>query len=132
MNIQDLEKIASNGLKRDDDSEVPSAAELIAAYEIRNKTEELLKEILSYERWDRNSIGRKTAAIVWFSSRLAGIYGVNLEDELRKKVEENKQEAPVILEKPKTASNGKVKNAKTVYRPKRKLPPLPRISKPKS
>ncbi len=131
MTIQELESAASNGLKKDD-TQNPGKDEIMAGIELKMKAGELNEEIQSHERWSKESIGRKTAAIIWFAARLAGIYGVNLEEELKKKTQESKTESSPKPEKlVKVPTIGRIKDVKTVYGTKGKFPSLPKFSKPK-
>lgn len=132
MNIQELVTIASRGHKRNDDGDGPGCDEIMSVIEIEMKAKELNEEIRAYQRWDKETIARKTANIIWLNARLAGMYGINLEDELKKKIQESKSEPSAKLEKLANAPTlGRIKDVKTVYRSKGKLPRLPRISKPK-
>jgi len=132
MTIQELESAASLGFKREEDSQGPGKDEIMAGIEIKMKASELNEDIQSHERWNKETIARKTATIIWFAARLAGMYGVNLEEALKKKTQESKSESPVASEKPtKTLSIGRIKDVKTVYGSKGKLPSIPKFSKPK-
>jgi hypothetical protein len=128
MKIEEVETEASRGYKRNEEAEVLGNDEHIAALEVRNKANDLLKELLNYERWDKNVIASKLASIVWFSSRLAGMYGINLAEEVKKKIEEDKGDR---LEKP-IVKFERRKDAKAIFRPKRKLPRLPSSGKRKN
>ena len=119
MTLKELESMASRGFKRNEDANVPSNDKMMAVIEIRNHAEELLMEMRSCgQQWDKETIARKTSAIMFFCARLAGMYGLNLEHEMRKKFEDNK---PEPLSGDETA--GKIKDAKPFI--------VPRIIKPK-
>lgn len=129
MTIQELENLASRGFKRDDESG-PSSDEIMACIEIRTKAAELTEEIQKQnERWDKDVIKRKTSSIIWFCARLAGMYGVNLEEAMRIKADENNK-SPSILDKPvMKAPIGKNRNEKTFYLPRRKPAVLSKAGK---
>ena len=81
MTIQEIETLASKGFHHDEDG--PIQEELMACIEIKSKAEELYKAINSHERWDKEMISAKTSGIIWFCSKLAGMYGVNLPEAMR-------------------------------------------------
>jgi NTP pyrophosphatase (non-canonical NTP hydrolase) len=128
MTIQELESIASRGFKRDDDAQGPGKDEIMTGIEIKMKASEINDEIQSHERWNKESIARKTASIIWFAARLAGMYGINLEEELKKKTQESSTPPEKLVKVP---TIGRIKDVKTFYGSKGKFPSLPRFSKPK-
>lgn len=130
MTIQELESAASRGFKRDEESNSPSHDEIIAVFEIKNKADELLKELQQHDRFDKDVIARKTSGMLWFCARIAGMYGVNLQEAVKRLAEEAKNGPPVATETPSagTAAERTV-NEKTVQRPKRKLANFPKIGK---
>ena len=102
MTIQELENMAAHGFKLDEESG-PNEAEFIACIEIINKASELAGEIKKTDRWDKESIKSKLASIVWFSARLAGVYGINLDESLRNRAEQEKP-SPSPQNQPKTGN----------------------------
>ena len=127
MNINDLESSASNGFKRNTDETGPGETEILTVLEIKLKAQDLIEAINKPERWDKETIARKTSAIVWFCARLSGMYGINLNDELQKRINETAAD----LEKPSQGIT-RIKDAKTFYNSEGKLPVIPRISQLKN
>jgi len=128
MTIQELETSATAGCKRSEESRA-GRDEVMAAIEIASKAKELSEEINLTERWDKDIIAKKTAIIMWFCARLAGLYGVNLSEAVRKRIEEAKLESPPP-EKPAAGATGK-NNAKIIYGPKGKPAAIPFAGKPR-
>ena len=128
MTIQEIQTLSSRGFKRNDEHEGPSSDETLTVVAIQNKAIELLEALKSREHWTRESITSKTTAIIWLSARLAGMHGLNLDERLRVKIDETKDESLIRSEKL-TIVGSRIKDAKTVHGSKRKLPHIPRISK---
>lgn len=127
MTIQELESAASRGFKKDEESEGPDRDEIMTLIEIKNKVEELSKEIQQHGRWDKDIVARRTAAVIFYAARLAGMYGIHLEEAVRFKIEEMKKESTSAPDKP-AGEMGK-QNEKSIQRPKREFVRLPKLSK---
>lgn len=93
MDISELETLASKGVRLDEDFRDPTRSDAMAAIEIMDKARDLLAEV-QHGRWDKDAITSKTAAIIWFAAKIAGIYGVNLESAIRNKADEKARETP--------------------------------------
>lgn len=91
MNISELEILASKGARLDDDFRDPTRGDIMAAIEVIDKARELLSEI-QLGRWDKETISSKTATIIWFTAKIAGMYGVSLEGAVKSKAEEKARE----------------------------------------
>lgn len=139
MNIQDLETMATRGFKIEEGGS--DRDEIMTIVEIKNKAQELYDEVKQTdgERWDKDVIAKKAASLIWFSARLAGMYGINLEAAIRSRAEEtNRQSMGITVvnklaakpEMPAADGIGK-KNETTIQRPPRKPIILSKACKPR-
>ena len=101
MTLKEIEAAASKGFWRGDESqEGHSKNDVMAAIEIKNKAEDLVRELQTSERWDKDTIAQKTSCIIWFCARIAGMYGINLEDAMAAKAREEAGCLPTQEAKP--------------------------------